>query len=496
MLQYIKEESNKTFTENGAVTYQSTNSDCLDLFSTIGALRRENDGEIINRFIRAYSENADLAMKMLFYARDVRGGLGERRVFRVILNWLSWYKPESVKKNLENIAEYGRFDDLLSLFGTPCEKEMISLVKKQFDADIDAMKNGKAVSLLAKWLPSVNASNVKNNMLGKMIAKKLGYTQAEYRKVLSQLRKNIKIIENNLREKDYTFDYSKQPSRAMFKYQSAFIRNDSERYDAFINAVSAGKATLHADNVAPYELVEPYLGYGWYYECQSFMKIISEAEKKALNATWDSIPDFGGNENTLAVIDTSGSMYGGAKPLPAAVAISLGMYFAQHNKGAFKNHFIEFSASPQLIEIKGETFADKLSYVASFSKVANTNLEAVFGLILNAAIKNKLPQSELPSKLVIISDMEFDACVDNATTTNFNNAKKKFKSNGYNLPQIVFWNVASRNRQQPVTQNEQGVALVSGVTPRIFGMIAGDILSPYLFMMEVLSDERYAKIVA
>ncbi len=164
-------------------------------------------------------------------------------------------------------------------------------------------------------------------------------------------------------------------------------------------------------------------------------------------------------------------------------------------KGAYKNHFIEFSEQPRLIEIKGETFADRLRYVASFTKIANTNIEAVFDLVLNTAVKNHLSQKELPKKL-IISDMEFDECVKNAKMTNFQNAKTKFEAAGLQLPQVVFWNVASRNRQQPVTQNEQGVALVSGCTPRLFSMIAGGNLSPYAFMMEVVNSKRYANIVA
>ena len=492
----MKLEANRTLTENGAATYESTGSECLDLFATIGALRRESDVEIITRFTRAYTERPDLAMKLLFFARDVRGGLGERRVFRIILNWLAANEPASVKKNLEFIADYGRYDDLLSLIGTPCEKEMFALIKKQFSNDLEAMKKEEPVSLLAKWLPSVNASNEITKVYGKKTAKALGLSDAEYRKALSALRGRIRIIENNLREKDYSFDYEKQPSKAMFKYRKAFARNDGERYNAFINAVTKGEAVLHADNVAPYELVAPYLTAGWYGNGRSFMRDITTEEKNVLNATWASLPDFGSDENALAVIDTSGSMYCDLKPIPAAVALSLGLYFAEHNTGAFKNHFIEFSTRPQLIEVKGETFADRLRYVASFNEVANTNLEAVFDLILNAAVKNNVPQNELPAKLIIISDMEFDSCVDHASAVNFKNAEKKYVSHGYKLPQIIFWNVASRHRQQPVTKNEQGVALVSGATPRIFSMVAGGILSPYTFMMEVLGSERYAKIAA
>lgn len=494
MLEYIRQEANMTKTENGAAAYESSGSCCLDLFATIGALRREDDEEIICRFIRAYTENPDMAMKLLFFARDVRGGLGERRVFRAIFNWLASNEPASVMKNMEYVPDYGRFDDLLSLMGTPCEKAMLALLKLGFEKDMAAMKQGGSVSLLAKWLPSVNTSKPETRAMGRKIARAFGLSDAEYRRSLSALRAKIRILENNLRERDYSFDYEKQPSRALFKYKKAFIRNDRERYCAFIDAVSSGEMRLHAGNVAPYELVEPYLG-GYRYR-HSFMRDITPEEKAALNATWSALPDYGGEENAIAVIDTSGSMYCDSNPLPAAVALSLGLYFAERNKGMFANCFIEFSARPQLIELKGESFADRLRYAASFNEIGNTNLEAVFMLILNAAVKNKAAQSELPAKIIIISDMEFDACVNNTSALIFRNVRKSYEVCGYKLPQVVFWNAASRHRQQPVRENEQGVALVSGVTPRLFSMLAGGIVSPYSLMLEVLESERYARIAA
>lgn len=489
MLAAIKNEMNLTRTENGAVTLSSSGSDCLDLFASIGALRRADDAEITARFLRTYLENPDLAMKTLFFARDIRGGLGERRVFRVILYWLARNCSSSVKKNLPMIAEYGRFDDLLVLLGTPCEADVLALLKAQFEEDLEKLGEDKPVSLLGKWLPSVNASNAETVKAGKKIARAFGLTDAEYRKKLTALRAKIRILENNLRERDYSFDYASQPSRAMFKYRKAFLRNDGERYRQFMNKVTRGEAKLHADNVSPYELVAPYLGY-------NRLGRLTEEEKLSLNATWNALPDFGSGENALAVIDNSGSMYGGAGPMPAAVALSLGLYFAEHNKGAFKNCFVTFSSRPQLIEVKGETFADRLAYAVSFSEVANTNLEAVFRVILDAAVKNAVPAEELPAKIVIISDMEFDECIENASLTNFENAKSMYAARGYRLPDIVFWNVDSRTRQQPVSMNEQGAALVSGVTPRLFSMIAGGIVSPYVFMMDVLGSERYEKITA
>lgn len=494
MLEHLKNEANRTYTENGAVTHATTYSDCLDLFATIGALRSSDEQEILKRFVRAFTEVPDLAMKTLFFARDVRGGLGERKVFRVCLQWLAHNTPASAKKNIPYVAEFGRWDDLLSLLGTPCEKDALQLIKRQLETDLEAMDMGDDVSLLAKWLPSVNASNVQTVAYAKKIARFLGMTDATYRKTLVKLREHIRIIENSLREKDYTFDYSKQPSKAMFKYRKAFYRNDGERYGEFLGKVSRGEAQMHAATLMPYELVEPYLHFSWSSRC--FMRDISEEEKNALNATWASLPAFANNENALAIIDTSGSMYDSGKPLPAAVALSLSLYFAEHNTGIFKNHFIEFSSKPQLIEVKGDTFADRLRYVASFNEIADTNLEAVFDLILNAAVRNKVPQEELPATLYLISDMEFNCCVRNADATNFENAKAKFAAHGYQLPKIVFWNVQSRNTQQPVTQNEQGVALVSGCTPRIFSMVSEGVLSPLSYMMEILGAERYQKIAA
>ena len=498
MLEYLKEEANFTRTENGAAAYLSTGSDCLDFFATAGALRRESASEIVSRFLRAFTEDPNAAMKLLFYTRDVRGGLGERRVFRVILRWLAATAPGSVKKNLERVAEYGRWDDLLALLGTPCEKETLALLKAQFCKDMAANAEGGEISLLAKWLPSVNASNAETVKRGKRIARAFGMTDESYRKALVSLRARIRILENNLRQKNYSFDYEKQPSRAMFKYRKAFCRNDGERYRLFLEKVASGEARLHADHVMPYELVEPYLNWSnWRGEYHSFLRHLSGSEAASLNATWAAMPDFGGNENALAVVDTSGSMYEEyLKPLPAAVALSLGLYFAERNTGAFHNHFIEFSARPQLIELKGETFVDRLRYAASFCEVANTNLEAVFDLILNAAVKNKVPAEELPEKLYIISDMEFDCCVRNADQTIFRNAAERYAEHGYRLPDVIFWNVASRNRQHPVTMNEQGVALISGVTPRLFQMAAGQTVSPMRMMLDVLESDRYAAIVA
>ena len=485
MLEHLKNEANRTYTENGAVTYATTYSDCLDLFATIGALRSSNEQEIISRFVRAFTEDPNLALKTLFFARDVRGGLGERKVFRVCLQWLAHNAPASVKKNIPYVAEFGRWDDLLSLLGTPCEKDAMLLIKKQLEADLESMDMGDDVSLLAKWLPSVNASNAQTVQYAKKIARFLGMTDATYRKTLVKLREHIRIIENSLREKDYSFDYSKQPSKAMFKYRKAFYRNDGERYGEFLGKVSRGEAQLHTGTLTPYEIIKPF-----------FYEHVGDQEASAIDATWNAQEDFTRDENALVVIDGSGSMYSRTDPMPATVALSLGIYYAERNTGAFHNHFITFSERPQLVEIKGETILEKVRYCHDYNEVANTNIQKVFELILRTAVKNNVPQSEMPSTLYIISDMEFDCCARGAELTNFEYAKKIFAEAGYDLPRVVFWNVQSRNKQQPVTQNEQGVALVSGCSPRIFSMLKSGTLSPLGYMLDILGAERYEKIAA
>ena len=486
MLDALKMELNRTYTENGAVTLESSGSDCLDLFGTAGALRKASDEEIRVRFLRAWAEDPDLAMKILFFARDIRGGLGERRFFRVILQDLARTRAASVRKNLALIPEYGRWDDLLALMDTPCEADALDLIRTQLTADLLAQKNHENVSLLAKWLPSVNTSNAAQCALGRRIAKACGMTEREYRKALSALRREIRILENHLRERDYTFDYEKQPSRALFKYRRAFLRSDRERYQAFLAAAQRGEAKLHADNIYPYELAEAYFS----------GRARSEEELAALNASWEALPDFGNGENALAVVDTSGSMYCAMQPRPASVAFALGLYFAERNHGVFADHFITFSYRPQLIQVKGATFTERLRYASSYNEVADTDLEAVFRVILQTAVKHHIPQADMPAKLVIISDMEFNSCVNNASMSNFENARAMYEAAGYRLPQLVFWNVASRNRQQPVQMHETGTALVSGCTPRLFAMTAGEIMDPYRLMMEVLDSDRYARIAA
>ncbi len=491
MLKYLKKEANETYTENGAKAFCSAGSDCLDLFFKAGAMRTADEEAIKQAVAKSYAEDPDKTMKIIFFARDVRGGLGERRFFRIAVKYLADFAAPCVKKNIPLIAEYGRYDDLCALLDTQCGKAAAEEIKKRLDADVSAMNDSKPASLLAKWLPSVNASSKETVRLGKKLCRMLGMNEKDYRVTLAALRKYTDVIENRLRVKDYTFDYSKQSSGAMFKYRKAFYRNDGDRYREFISKVERGEKKLNAGTLYPYEIVRAALSGD-----------ISNEDRKALNATWKSLSEFGGgdeNSRAIAVIDGSGSMTWGApgniRPIDAA--LSLGIYFAEHNKGAFGGHFITFSQTPRLVEVKGRDITERVRYCAAFNECANTNLEAVFELILKTAVKNRLSVKELPERLYIISDMEFDCCVDGGNNfTLFEAMKRKYARYGYRLPGIVFWNVNSRNSHIPVTVSDTGAALVSGCTPAIFNMVRSGELSPEVIMNDILGSDRYKEVSA
>ena len=442
-LEDLRKEENLTYTENGALTNRSTNSYCLDLFATIGALRNAEDNEIISRFIKAYTEDNNMAMKILFFARDIRGGLGERRVFRSIWKWLSVHESDSARKNITNVPEYGRFDDLLSLLDGPCEKDMLSFIKEQLDKDLAALKIGESVSLLAKWLPSVNTSNKDTVKRAKKLAKALGFSDAEYRKVLVSLRAEIKLMENYLREKDYSFSYEKQPSKALYKYRLAFLRNDRERYSAFLEKAEKNPSVMNTGTLTPYDVVASI------FRRDMEKEEITEEERRSMDVTWKAFPDYTGAENALAVVDGSGSMYcgWGSGYMPAAVAQSLGIYFAEHNEGCFHKHFITFSENPRLVEVQGRDIVDKLTYCVSFNECANTDLQRTFDLILNTAIQNRAKQEEIPEKLYIISDMEFDYCANHAEMSNFEYAKRSLQIMATGFRKLFFgtWKVETCN---------------------------------------------------
>ena len=484
MLNELKNELNVTQTLNGAVAYYSSLDDCLDLFAAIGSMRNDHK-EAEKMLIRAFSESPDYALRILFYARDIRSGLGERDIFRSLIRRLAFYRPDSVKKNLKYISEYGRFDDVFVLFDTPCENTMLDLVTEQLREDIVNMQENRSVSLLGKWMPSINCSDSHRREQAKKICRKLKIQQKEYRHTLSKLRAYIDIIETHLCEKKYDFDYEHISSNASFKYRQAFIRNDNERYSNYIEAVRNVEKKLNADTLFPYEIIR---------KCMD-ADSTDNFQRRMLDTAWRSMSDSLSAEmkgkNALAVIDGSGSMYCNTEPAPIHVALSLGLYFAERTEGYFRNHFITFSERPRLIEIKGDDICSKVKYCMNFNEVANTDLEKTFVLLLKTALKNNIPQKEMPEYLYIISDMEFDCCTIYNETI-FNAMKKLYSEHGYELPQIIFWNVNHLSYQVPVTKDEEGAVLISGFSKNLFNYCVQAGSTPLKFMKSVLDGERYS----
>ena len=495
----IKEQLNGTYTENGDLAYKSSGSACLDFFSLCGGMRR-NLSDLEKLFAKAYGENPVLAIKILFYMRNIRGGLGERNGFRVLLKELAEFYPETARRIVYAIPEYGRWDDLLVLLDTPVKDEAVALIKNQLEKDRNAIGSA-GVSLLGKWLPSINTSSKESVASARVLMAALGMKAVEYRKLCSALRKEIKILEDNLRRKDYTFDYSNQPSQAMHRYRKAFLRNDGERYNAFLKKVveqaeklargeeipDAEKVKLNVKTLYPYQLVAPFIN-----ACG--VNRLTAEEELPLEAGWKSLDRGQFDSRTIVVRDGSGSMYGSGDFAAINIASSLALLFAEQLGGAYRNSFITFSSEPRLVQIpeKADTLKKKLNYVSKFNDCSNTDIGKVYDLILKVAKKGRVPKEEMIERILIISDMEFDACAEGAST--FEHYKSKFEKAGYELPEIVFWNVEARHAHLPVTMNEKGVKLVSGASANIFAnVVSGDlkVVTPYDFMLQML--EPYAE---
>ena len=483
ILDAIRDELNVVRTENGDVAHSTSGSYCLDLFSLIGGMRN-NIKSAGNLFIKALFENPLIAIKILFYTRDIRNGLGERRLFRNLFLHLVVSKPEIAKKVLKEIPQYGRWDDLLVVLDTSLKDDVIEIIKVQLAEDEKNLKEGKEISILGKWLPSINTSSISARHYAKVLMDGLRLKPSEYRKLCTRLRKEIKIVENNLRTKDYTFDYSKQPSQAMLKYRKSFSRNDSERYSQFLSDVRSGKETMNAKTLYPYQIVSAYTDQQCVYD-----------EDESLEAAWKSLDRGSFDSKTLVVRDGSYSMTSGPRGFkPLDVATSLTLLFSEQLKGIFKNKFITFSAIPQFIEIpdNATTLREKIMYLNSFDDCSNTNIAAVYNLLLNIAVNAEVPNEEMIERVLIISDMEFD-CIDSKDESTYEWYKKAFIAAGYKLPEIVFWNVCAHDVHTPVTKNERGVKLVSGASGNIFSsVLKGDLneITPYNFMLQILEQYK------
>ena len=476
-----------TYTENGAITPDNTGSSIIDFFFHSAAMRETNVNRITNMWDKAFKEDPQTALRILFYVRDVRGGQGERRVFRIIVkhmlnnkNTLEW-----LCDNAKLIPEYGRWDDLIYLTyegkNTPFEKIGLKIIDNQLYNDYQFIGTSE-VSLLGKWMPSENASNSNTKEMAKYFIRKLKLTSRDYRKVLSTIRNHLRIVETNLTKKDYeSIDYSTVPSKANLKYRKAFLRNDNKRYTEYLDKVNKGETKINASTLYPYEIVSKF----------TYWFTPSKEEAETLNTLWNNLPDYVDDLNGIVVADTSGSMMG----RPLDVSVSLAMYIAERNKNkAFKDYFISFSSRPKFHKISGNNLSERCNSV-QLGDVTNTNIQAVFELMLNRAKEYNVSVEDMPKFILIVSDMEFDEASSNSSLSNFENIRRQYQNVGYPMPTLVFWNVNSRNNHTPVTINDRGVVLVSGCSPVIMKYALTACTNLMDIVKNVTNSDRYSNII-
>lgn len=498
----LEDEMNVSVTENGALGYKTTGKALLDFNFKVATYREKSDNEIQHDFIKVWNENNELAIKYLFYVRDIREGLGERRLFREAI------KP--IIKDLDVrvfdwIEEYGRLDDLFVFMNTGLETAMINWVKDKLTQDALLAKQNKPCSLMAKWMPSINTSSQETKKLAKRFVKEFDITEKEYRKMLASLRGHIKVLEKQLCANKWDeVDYETVPSMANLKYKKAFKKHDFERRKAYEDALEKGEAKINSSVLFPHDIVNKYgHNYGW--------RSSISAYDATLEAMWKALPDYvQGDESVLVVRDGSGSMtskVGNTETSALDISTALAIYFSERAGGEFKDKFITFSSRPEFVDLsKFKTLRDKLIECYKYDDCSNTDIEATFDLVLKVAVKNKLKQNQLPT-LMIVSDMEFDEATGNynsfwgrSTGRNLPNDKlfekinAKYAKCGYTLPRLVFWNVHSSTGTIPVKENEAGVALVSGFSAAITKLVLSNETDPYKVLVKELMSERYSQV--
>ena len=491
----MKTASNYTRTENGALTHKSTMDGLMDLFAMGAAYRSRTDEDVMLLFKNAFDENPVYALKCLFYIRDVRGGQGERRFFRVATKYLASYDTNAMRRNLQYVPEFGRWDDLFVFIGTPLENDALNIIKHQLALDVQC----KTPSLLGKWMPSENTSSQKTRKTAAKVRKFIGMTPKQYRKTLSVLRARINVLERLMSEGRWDeIEFDKIPSKAGLKYKNAFARHDIERmkrnpevktYEAFAKDT---ETKVNAKALYPYEVVAKAL--------TACHRPMDHTDRLMVNKYWENLADYfqGKTFNGLAVVDTSASMtWRGGESCPLNVAISLGLYCAERANGPFANHYVSFSRTPRLIETNGVDFCDKVYRIYRTNLCENTNIEATFDMLLQTALNNGCGQDELPQNIIVISDMEFDQGTAymnrNNAKTLMENIREKWARHGYRMPHLIYWNVDARQNNIPEDMGCGLISYVSGMSPSIFEQILSG-KTGYDLMMEKLDNERYAVI--
>lgn len=466
-------------TENGAIVYDRSMDKVVDLFAQIGALRNRSVKDKQDMFIDAYQVDPELALKILFYARDCREGQGERDTFRDMYQALIDIDTKTAIYEIPIIAEFGRWDDLIEILLNTKNEDFIESAINYIDDTICTDLHNDQVSLLAKWLPSINTSSRKTVSKAKRLCKMLEYSERDYRKMLSDLRRKANIVERQLSSKQYNeVKYESVPSLAMLKYRNCFKTKDADRYNEYIQSVVKGEKKINASTLYPYDIVRTYK---------------ESRYDDQMEEQWKALPNYVTKEdwNGLVVADVSGSMSG----LPMDVSISLAIYIAEKTKGAFSDCFITFSKKPTFVELDPcNTLREKIRTTYNAEWGYSTDLKKVFDLILNTAIKNGASQSEMPQQLFIITDMEFDngSNVSGSRKTFMENIREEYHKAGYELPKLVWWNVNARNSTFPMTVDEAGVQYVSGCSPVILKtLLGGEFLSPIDVVRNTVDTPRY-----
>lgn len=504
---YMKRYQNCSVTENGAVGYRTTTHALLDLNFMVSSLRNRDEEFIINEFVKAYYESPKYAVKWLFFLRDILEGMGERRTFRICMKYLVKSHPEIAKAVMRLIPEYGRYDDLFVFVGTNLSDDVCDFMKEQLEHDLAAMKENKPISLLAKWLPSINTSSQEARKYARLLTNKFGMSEREYRKTLSALRAYGNIVEVKMSASNWkTIEYEKVPAKANLKYDAAFTKHDRERRAEYLFKVFMGETKLNGKGIMPYEVVHRFLK-GKYY--QVGLKDDLLAELMWANIVEQGFQNDWGFDDCIVVADGSGSMYANASGSTSITAIEIGsslaIYFAEQLKGIFHNKAITFSSRPQLIDLdKGKSLKEKLEIMLAYNEVANTNIEAVFSMLLDMAISNEVPAEELPKQVLIISDMEFDSASapgywqrkngewKEFTPALFETIGQRYREAGYQVPRLIFWNVCGRTDTIPQIENEEGICLLSGFSQNSMKIAANrERKNPYESLLQVLDSPRY-----
>ena len=457
-------------TENGMKARKSTANAVVDLFYNIGASRGK---DIVPAFTAAYVQDKELALRVAAWARDVRGGSGERELFRSILKHLEKTDTEAAKALLKKVPELGRWDDIF-VFET---KEMKSAAYTML-GDALREKNG----LAAKWTPRKGPVAVE-------VREFFGMSPKFYRKSLVEM---TKVVESQMCAKTWDeINFSHVPSVAATRYKKAFNRN-TPKYAEYVAALVKGEdpqVKVNAAAVYPYDVLKGRIN--------SYGVNFDKTEMDLVQKQWEALPNFVGDANILPLVDVSGSMTCAAgkntKLSCLEVAVSLGLYLADKNTGKFKDTFLTFSNKPELLHLKGN-INQKIDQMVKSKWEMNTDMIAAFKKILDVAVQGNVPQNEMPAMVLILSDMQFDQCVeydDNALQA----IERTYRNAGYEMPKVVFWNLNSSYGNAPVKFNESGTALVSGFSPSIVKpLLSGDMdsFTPEAVMLKTIMDDRYA----